>query len=168
LRNAIMSLFTWLTVIAAALALLVLAAGQLGWLQGSPPGDLGVRDGRLKPPSATANSVSSQAGLYPGHPQRQYADIAPLAVRGDGAATLVRIRTIVEAMAGARVVTDRPDYLHVQFTTRWLRFVDDAEFWFDPVNRVIQVRSASRIGRGDLGVNRRRIEKIRSMLETGR
>jgi len=159
-----MSLFTWLTVIAAALALLAVAAGQLGWLQGTPPADLGVNDGRLKPPSSTPNSVSSQAGLYPGHPQRQYADIAPLPVQGDGAATLARIRTIVEGMAGARVVTGRPDYLYVQFTTRWLRFVDDAEFWFDPVNRVIQVRSASRIGRGDLGANRRRIEALRAAL----
>ena len=163
-----MSLFSWLTVIAAALALLAVAAGQLGWLQGTPPADLGVRDGRLKPPSSTPNSVSSQAGLYPGHPQRHYADIAPLAVQGDGPATLARIRTIVEGMAGARVVTNRPDYLYVRFTTRWLRFVDDAEFWFDPVNQVIQVRSASRIGRGDLGVNRRRIETVRTALAAAR
>lgn len=163
-----MPLLTWLTVIAAALALLAVAAGQLGWLQGTSPADLGVNGGRLKPPSSTPNSVSSQAGLYPGHPQRQYADIAPLPVQGDGAATLARIRTIVEGMAGARVVTSRPDYLYVQFTTRWLRFVDDAEFWSDPVNRVIQVRSASRIGRGDLGANRRRIEALRAALAAAR
>jgi uncharacterized protein (DUF1499 family) len=48
-----------------------------------------------------------------------------------------------------------------------MRFVDDAEFWFDPVAGVIQVRSASRVGRGDLGVNRARIESIRARLAAG-
>ena len=54
----------------------VFFAGQFGMLKGKAPGDLGVHNGRLKPPSNTPNSVSSQAGLYPEHPQRGYADIA--------------------------------------------------------------------------------------------
>jgi uncharacterized protein (DUF1499 family) len=73
---------------------------------------------------------------------------------------------IVSGMAGARVVTSDPDYLYAQFTTQLLQFVDDAEFWFDPQNNVIQVRSASRVGRSDLGVNRRRIEAVRGALAT--
>jgi uncharacterized protein (DUF1499 family) len=52
----------------------------------------------------------------------------------------------------------------VQFTTPLMRFVDDAEFWFDPVAGAVQVRSASRVGRNDLGVNRARIEAIRTHL----
>ena len=48
--------------------------------------------------------------------------------------------------------------------SRWMRYVDDVEFWFDPVNMVIQVRSASRLGKGDLGVNRARIESLRATL----
>ena len=55
-----------------------------------------------------------------------------------------------------------PDYLYAQFTTRWLKFVDDTEFWLAPAEGVIHVRSASRIGRGDLGANRARIEEIRA------
>ena len=157
-------IFAWLFIIVVSLALLAVAAGQLGWLQGTPPADLGVRDGRLKPPSNTENSVSSQTALYPDHPQRQYANIAPLAVQGNSAATLERIKAVVEGMAGARVVKNDPDYLYAQFTTKWMRFVDDVEFWFDPVNNVIQVRSASRVGRGDLGVNRKRIEAVRAAL----
>jgi uncharacterized protein (DUF1499 family) len=51
-----------------------------------------------------------------------------------------------------------------KYTTRLLKFVDDVEFWFDPANEVIQVRSASRIGRSDLGVNRQRIEALRQRL----
>ncbi len=82
-------------------------------------------------------------------------------VQGDGPATLARIKAVVTDMRGARVVTSKPDYLYAQFTTPLLQFVDDVEFWFDPAANVIHVRSASRIGRGDLGENRRRIEAIR-------
>jgi len=161
-----MHIFAWLLIVVAALAVLLVLAGQLGWLQGTPPVDLGVRDGWLKPPSATENSVSSQTALYPDHPQSSYAAIAPLALRGDGLATLARIKAIVAGMAGANVVRSDAGYLYVQFTTSVLKFVDDAEFWFDPVNKAIQIRSASRIGRGDLGVNRKRIETIRAALAT--
>ena len=92
--------------------------------------------------------------------------IAPLAVQGSGPATLARIKAIVQGMAGAEVIKSDADYLYARFTTRWMRFVDDVEFWFDPVNNVIQVRSASRVGRGDLGVNRQRIEAVRDALAT--
>ncbi len=159
-----MHIFAWLLMVVVSLTVLVVAAGQLGWLQGTPPAELGIRDGRLQPPSVNENSVSSQAALYPDHPQRQYAAIAPLAPRGDGPSTLVRIKTIVAGMPGAKVVRSDADYLYVQFTSSVLKFVDDAEFWFDPVNKVIQLRSASRIGRSDLGVNRKRIEIIRAAL----
>ncbi len=158
----------WIAIILAALALLLVIAGRLGWLHGTPPADLGVRDGRLKPPSNTPNSVSSQAVLYPDHPQRSYADIAPFPVQGDGAAMLARIENTVAAMPGARVVTREPDYLYAQFTTPLLQFVDDVEFWFDPAAKVIHVRSASRIGRGDLGENRRRVEAVRLRLAAAR
>ncbi len=53
----------WFSIILVAMAVLLIVAGRLGWLQGTPPADLGVRDGRLKPPSITPNSVSSQATL---------------------------------------------------------------------------------------------------------
>ena len=158
----------WLAIALAALAVLLIVAGRLGWLQGTPPADLGVRDGRLKPPSDTPNSVSSQAMLYPDHPQRSYADISPLPVQGDGPATMARIKAVVTDMYGARVVAGRSDYLYAQFTTPVLKFVDDVEFWFDPVANVIHVRSASRIGRGDLGENRRRIEAVRIRLAASR
>jgi uncharacterized protein (DUF1499 family) len=141
------------------------AAGQLGWLRGNTPTDLGVREGRLKPPSRTENSVSSQASLHAGAPAAGGAGIAPLAAKGTPAGTLQRLRKVVETLAGAQVIEARDDYLYVQFTTRWLKFVDDAEFWFDPAAGVVQVRSASRIGRKDFGVNRARIEVIRRLLE---
>ena len=147
--------------------LLLLAAGQLGLLTGKAPSGLGVKDGKLKPPSRTPNSVSSQAMLWPdGDYASNYAQIEPLALRGDAATAMTKLRTLVAAWPGARIVEERPDYLRAEFSTRWLRFVDDAEFWLDPAGRVIHVRSSSRLGRKDFGANRARIEAIRAKWHT--
>lgn len=159
-----MFIVNWIVIAVVLAAVAAVVAGQLGFLRGTAPADLGVRDGKLKPPSATENSVSSQAALYPDHPQRRYADIAPLALRGDGPATVAKIKAIVEGMDGAKVIRSDPGYLYAQFTTRLMKYVDDVEFWFDPANQVIQVRSASRVGRSDFGVNRKRIEAVRAAL----
>ena len=129
-----MAVVKWILIVLAVLAVAALLAGQLGLLKGKPPADLGVRDGKLKRPSSTNNSVSSQAGLWPDHPQRERARIDPLPLRGDGAATLAAIAGVVKAMPGARVVEQRPDYLYAQFTTRLMKYVDDVEFWVDPAS----------------------------------
>ena len=154
----------WIVIALVALAVLLLVAGQLGALAGTPPQGLGVQDGKLKRPSSTPNSVSSQADLWPDHPQKDYARIAPLPLRGDGPATIAKLKAICAAMPGATVVTEKPDYLYVQFQTRLMKYVDDAEFWFDPKANAIQVRSASRVGRKDFEVNRARVEAIRARL----
>ncbi|SET34895.1 Protein of unknown function [Nitrosospira multiformis] len=57
-----------------------------------------------------------------------------------------------------------PRYTYAQFTTRIVKYVDDVEFWLDPEVKVIQVRSASRLGKSDLGVNRKHIESVREKL----
>jgi|SRR3954447_19845814 uncharacterized protein (DUF1499 family) len=159
-----MVIVKWGIVIISLVVITALLIGQLGLLKGTPPSDLGVRDGRLKPPSNTPNSVSSQASLYPAHPQRAYADIAPLPMRGDTNEVLDRISGIIEAMEGGKIIKREPGYIYAQFTTRLMKYVDDAEFWFDPSAHIIQVRSASRLGSSDLGVNRKRIEFIRQRL----
>jgi uncharacterized protein (DUF1499 family) len=162
-HNARMKRWTLrLLVLLTLLVLATLAAGRAGLLRGPPPAALGVEGGRLAAPSAAPNSVSSQTMLWPGHPQAAYARIAPLPARGDAAATMARLRQTLAAMPGAEIVEARPDYVYARFTTRWLRFVDDAEFWFDPVAGVVQLRSASRLGRSDLGANRARIEALRA------
>ena len=160
-----MLIVKWFVIVVLLLSVVAIAAGQLGFLQGTAPTDLGVRDGKLKPPSITENSVSSQAALYPDHPQGKYADIAPLRLKGDGPATLAKIKAVVESMDGAKAVKSEPGYLYAQFTTKLMKYVDDVEFWFDPAANLIQVRSASRVGRGDMGVNRKRIEAVRAALE---
>ena len=142
-------------------ATLALIAGQLGWLEGPAPSDLGVKEGRLKPPARVPNSVSSQAD------PSSNAFIEPLAARfgdRDGRATLATLQTIVQEMPGAKVVNLDGPYLYAQFTSTWFRFVADTEFWFDASAGVVHVRSASRLGETDLGTNRARIEAIRARL----
>jgi len=90
--------------------------------------------------------------------------VAPLPLVGDGPATIARLRAITAALPGATVVNERSDYLHVAFRSRWLGFVDDAEFWVDPGAGVVQVRSAARVGQRDFGINRARVELIRARL----
>lgn len=159
-----MLVIKWFAIVLIVLVVGAIAAGQSELLQGNAPTDLGVHQGKLKGLSATNNSVSSQAGLYPDHPQRQYSAIDPLALRGDGPATIAKIKAIVEGMEGAKLITSAPDYLYAQYTTTLMKFVDDVEFWFDPAANVIQVRSASRIGKGDRGLNRKRVEAVRAAL----
>jgi len=159
-----MAILKWLFLGGLALAVLAVLAGQLGFLRGTAPADLGVNGGKLKRPSGTPNSVSSQADLWPDHPQAAYARIAPLALVGDGPATLARIKAIVAATPGAQLVSEKPDYLYATFSTRLMKYTDDVEFWLDPVANVVQVRSASRLGRRDFDANRSRIEAIRSQL----
>lgn len=130
---------------------------------GKPPVDLGVQDGRLKAPSLTRNSVSSQLALHPGHPQRAYADITPLPLKAGGASVSMQaLAHALTATPGVVIVQQEADYLRAEASTRWLRFVDDLEFWVDPAEGVIHLRSASRLGRDDLGTNRERMERIRA------
>lgn len=147
---------------ALVIAGLTLVAGQAGLFGGHPPARTGPQDGRLPPPSAAPNNVHSQAEAWGAG--FAAARIAPLALRGDGPSTIARLAALLASTPGARIVESRPDYLGVQFTTRWLKFVDDAEFWFDPAAGVVQVRSASRLGESDMGVNRARIETLRVRL----
>ena len=154
----------WIALFVFAIAIALVLSGQLGLLRGQAPGDLGVHNGRLKPPSTTPNSVSSQAELYPSHPQRAYASIAPFTFSdaSAGEKSMDKLASIVKNTARCVLVTQQPDYLYAQCSTALLRFTDDVEFWLDRDAGVIQVRSASRLGRGDLGVNRARVEKIRA------
>ncbi|MBX3587375.1 MAG: DUF1499 domain-containing protein [Ramlibacter sp.] len=149
-------------VLVAGLLVMLLVAGQLGLLKGRVPSDLGVKEGRLKPPANRPNSVSSQASLYPDHRFRAYADIAPLAYQGDGPAAFARAAQAVRALPRTVVVEQTPVYLYAQCSTRLLGFTDDLELLLDDTAKVIHVRSASRLGHGDRGVNRARVEALRA------
>jgi uncharacterized protein (DUF1499 family) len=142
----------------AALVVAALPAAALASLfAGSRPDGLGVFAGALAPCRPTPNCVSSQAA-DPEH------FVEPLRWTGSAAGAMAALRKAVESMERARVIRAEPGYLYAEFTSRWLGFVDDVEFAVDEAARVIHVRSASRLGRRDFGVNRARVEAIRARL----
>jgi len=89
----------------------------------------------------------------------------PLNWTGDLDRAKARLRQAVLAAGKATFVVEEDTYWHIEFRSRVFRFVDDVEFLFDAQTRLIHVRSASRVGRSDLGVNRKRVEKIRSLFQ---
>ena len=75
---------------------------------------------------------------------------------------MTRIVAIVGSMPRATIVERTPTTMRAEFRTRLFRFVDDVLFEIDEAKKTIEFRSASRVGRGDLGVNRKRLEAIRA------
>ena len=76
-----------------------------------------------------------------------------------------KIYLVINSMHNTKIITQKDLYWHVEFTTKIFRYIDDVEFYFDAYNSLIHVRSASRSGYWDLGVNRRRVEAIRFRFE---
>lgn len=111
----------------------------------------------LPPCPSSPNCVSTQA-RDEGHA------IAPFRYRKSRAEAKESLKAIVQAMPRTRLVEEDEAYLHYEFTSWLLRFVDDVEFLFDDESKTIHFRSASRTGYGDFGVNRKRMEEIRSLL----
>ena len=127
---------------------------------GKRPRKLGASDGRLASCGRRLNCVSSQAD--PGDAQRY---VAPIRVKGAAAGAIAAARRAVESMARARVVREEGNYLHAEFRSGLMGYVDDVEFMCDANAGVLHVRSASRLGRRDFGVNRRRVEALRARLQ---
>ncbi len=123
------------------------------------PDNLGVSGGRLAPCKLTPNCVSSQAD-----PVDAVHYVTPIVHRGASIAALAALRAAIEAMPRARIVHEAPGYLYAEFRSRLMRFVDDVEFATDATTGVIHVRSASRAGHYDFGVNRARVEAIRKLI----
>ena len=90
--------------------------------------------------------------------------IAPLTFEGDGVEALRRIREILKGMPRTRIIDFDDHYLHATQASSVFHFTDDIEFLLDLENSQIQARSCARVGFYDFGVNRRRIEQIRSAL----
>lgn len=76
------------------------------------------------------------------------------------------LKEAIRSLPRTKLVEEDESYLHYEFTSLLLRFVDDVEFVFDDETKTVHFRSASRTGYGDLGVNRRRMEAIRALVES--
>jgi len=116
---------------------------------------LGLSHNQLFPCPSTPNCVCSENPVQSGY-------AAPLRFTNHQDESWQRARETITAMGG-RIVEENDHYLHAVFTSRFFRFVDDLELRLDETAGVIHFRSASRTGYSDLGVNRKRIETLRSL-----
>ena len=122
------------------------------WAQA--PKSLGVLDGQLAEMPDTPNAVSSQAASD----HEGYMD--PIDWTGTQAEAIAAIQETVQSLPRTKIVTTRKNYLHAEFRSQWIGFIDDVEFYVPDAGGVIHFRSASRTGYSDLGVNRKRMERI--------
>jgi len=114
---------------------------------------VGLADGHLRKCQSSPNCVCSE-GETGDHA------ITPLVFLDKPEAAWERLIQVLESTPRSQIVTREASYLHVEFVTPLMRYVDDVEFRLD--GQQIHVRSASRVGRSDLGANRARVEKLRS------
>ena len=112
---------------------------------------------RLKPCPDSPNCGSSLSS----DPRHR---VAPIVHTNSSAGARERLLGVIRSMPRARIRSHEGPCLHVEFTSAVFRFVDDVEFFIDEAEKVIHVRSASRVGYWDLGANRRRVEEIRRMM----
>jgi uncharacterized protein (DUF1499 family) len=125
---------------------------------GKPSSTLGVSEGRLAPARRSPNNVSSQTD-----PEDSVHYVAPLKFTGSAATAMAALRAIVAGTPRTLVVKNEANYLYAEYKSRLLGFVDDVEFLAAEHEGVIHVRSSSRLGRRDFGVNRKRIESVRAL-----
>jgi uncharacterized protein (DUF1499 family) len=140
------------------IVMIILSGSLLLSCSGSTQQNLGVKDSSLMPCPESPNCVSTQ------DPKSSHA-VAPFTYNTTAGNTLATMKEIVGSMKGATVVSESHTYLHVEFRSDIFRFIDDVEFFVDGAKNIIHVRSASRIGYYDFGINRRRVERIRHAWE---
>ncbi|MEL6163824.1 MAG: DUF1499 domain-containing protein [Cyanobacteria bacterium J06641_2] len=124
---------------------------------GTRPDNLGVKDGQLAACPNSPNCVSSQS---PSSDETHF--IQPLKYTSATEKALADLKKVIESEDRTKIINESPDYLYAEFKSALMGYVDDVEFYLDSTSNTIHVRSASRLGQSDLGVNRKRIETIRT------
>ena len=143
----------------APLSLSIAVCICMAGCSGVRPTELGVKNGRLAPCPSSPNCVSSQS-KDPEHA------VEPLSYTKSALRAMTDLKKVILGMKRSKIVEERDSYLRAEFTSALWRFVDDVEFYFDEGTQVIHVRSASRLGKSDFGVNRKRVEEIRTIWRT--
>ena len=133
----------------------ILFSGQTKLLAGTKPNNLGMATGQLLACPATPNCVNSKS-LDAEH------RITPLTYTSSAEDAFNTLKTVVQSFKQSAIAQETDNYIYAEFTIPVVGFVDDVEFVLDKDAQVIHVRSASRLGESDLGVNRKRIETIRA------
>ena len=132
--------------------------GILIFCMGCKAPEIGLTPAGLHPCPDSPNCVTSQ-------PTTGKQAVRPLTYSTDKATAYAKIKLIVSNQENATIVTETTDYLHVEFRSKFMGFVDDMEFWFPEDQPVIHIRSAARLGYSDFGVNRKRVQHIRTLFE---
>jgi uncharacterized protein (DUF1499 family) len=118
-----------------------------------------MQNKKLSPCPSTPNCVSSLSK------DRKHS-IDPLKFTGSRDEARKKLLSILQNLKRGRIIHSDNDYIHTEFRSLIFQFVDDVEFLFSEEGSVIHVKSASRTGYSDLGVNRKRVEMIRKAFET--
>lgn len=118
----------------------------------------GLQNGQLAPCPASPNCAVSQ------NADAQHA-IEPIPYHVDRDTVYETVLKVLMVVPRTEVLEKTDNYIHAISKSRIFKFIDDVEFYFPADESVIHIRSASRVGESDLGVNRRRLEQIRLALK---
>ena len=125
---------------------------------GSASAAIGINGNPLEPCPSSPNCVVSVNG-------DEEHQIDPITYNGDRATAKETLLKVLSVVPRTEVIEDTDNYIHAESTSRIFKFVDDVDFYFPEDENVIHLRSASRVGESDLGVNRRRMEQIRLAMQ---
>ena len=121
---------------------------------------LGLENGQLQPCPSSPNCVCSQV-------EDKAHFVEPIRVTASAAEATTKLLQVLKQTKRVSAPETKDNYIRAEFTSRLFRFVDDVEFLIiqvEPKETLIHVRSASRVGYSDLGVNRKRVEELRCEL----
>ena len=122
---------------------------------GNQPSNIGIVKGTITPCPSSPNCVSTNS-------TDEKHSIEPIHFTGSARKAWETLVVVVKEMKRSHIVTERDTYIHAEFTSALFRFIDDVEFSLNETTGTIAMRSASRIGHSDFGVNRKRMETIRA------
>lgn len=147
-----------LLVLLALIATVVVLFASRSYLSRQSPPPLDLVQGHLRPCPSSPNCVASE-GADADHA------IAALPYHGDRTATERAMVAALATLPRSAIQRRQGDYWHATQVSALFRFIDDIELRFDDAAQLIQIRSGSRVGYSDMGVNRKRVEALRSALQ---
>lgn len=120
------------------------------------PSNLGINNGKLAQMPNKPNAVSSET-------EEKDKRIEALEFKGNLVDSKSQVIKAIESYGNAKIIKNETNYIYVVFTNGIIKYHDDVEFYFDESKKLIQIRSASRIGYSDMGLNRERYNKLREL-----
>lgn len=137
-------------------AVIIVPALLIAFQNMKTPTHLGHKDGKLAPMPSKPNAVSSQS-------LQDDKKVQTLPFKGDASQTLAALTKVLATMANNEVKVSDGNYIYSVFTTAKMKYHDDVELLLDEDQQVVHFRSQSRAGYSDMGVNRKRYNKFRTL-----